>query len=179
MSSDDMVKMGMNFHYNSFCDAEIKGSLWKILDIANEQCGFKFDGNKLLLQFQPHTEGGEIFVTKMENGVSGIERSIARTENIAMLRSRCVICRIFELDWLIKWCRSAQDDVLETNASLYYSDGGDFYLMYEEREGYTPDTINGIYEFSEAIYPIAQSYILEHSIKIGSNNKILRMLSEL
>ena len=56
---------------------------------------------------------------------------------------------------------------------------GDFYLMYEERDGNTPDTINGIYEFSEAIYPIAQSYILEHSIKIGSNNKILRTLSEL
>lgn len=179
LSCDDMLKIGMDLHTTSFGDFQMKGVLWKMLDLANERCGFKFDGNRLLLQFQPYGEGGEIFVTKIGNGSTATERSNARTENIAMLRSRYVICRIFELEWLIKWCRCVPDAVLETNATLYYSDSDDFYLVYEERDGNIADEINRMYEFSEVISPIAESYILEHSIKIGGNNKILQILSEL
>ena len=179
LTGDDMLKMGIDINATPFGDIQMKGTLWKILDIAHERSGFKFEGNRLLLQFQPYGEGGEIFVTKMGSGNCGIERSIARTENIAMLRSRYVILRIFELNWLIKWCRSVQPDVLEANASLYYSDSDDFYLMYEERDGNTPEAINCMYEFSEVISPLAESYILEHSIKIGNNDKMLRTLSEL
>ena len=62
MSRDDMKKYGIDGEDIDYDNPKIRRSFWKILDEAKERCGFEASGDKVLIQYYPSKDGGEIFV---------------------------------------------------------------------------------------------------------------------
>ena len=179
INKDDMEKYEFAFECNEKNSTETRRALWRVLDAAQAECGFSASGDRLLIQFYPNNDGGEIFVTKIGKVGASAERGIALSQNVAMLSSRRIMCRFNEIGEVIKFCRGLSEEAKENTASLYYSEDGVFYLVYDERNASPLSELNGIFEFGDEIPITLESYIAEHSAKISGGVNAFRVLSEL
>ena len=179
INKEDIEKYGINFGSNEKHSDRAKKSLWRVLDAAEEECGFNASGERLLIQLYPVSDGGEIFVTKIGKTCAGVERDIALSQNVAMLSSKHIICRFNDVGEAIKFCRGLSEEAKESASSLYYSDDGAFYLVYDERSGSPLSELSAILEFSNEIPAALEPYVVEHSVKINGAEKAFRVLSEL
>ena len=180
VSKADMKEMDVDFCASEPCDVKMRRSLWRLMDIANTECGFNTSGARLLLQFYKTAEGSEIFITKIGKSSVRIERSVAKTQNAAMLCSRRILCRIYDVSALIKLFRNLPQESLEIAAELYYcQETGGLYLIYDDRFVGEINDLDRIFEFSVQIPAVVEPYIREHSIKIIDSENAIRVLSEL
>lgn len=147
-----------------YADANVRRAFWRILDIARERCGFDTTGEKVLIQYYPSESGGEIFVTKLGHLASATERTLQKSQNVAMLSSRRLIYKFSELESLIGACKRTGREAADREAQLYFSDDGCYYLFLEERATVgAPSDLSHFSEFATEIPTVLEPYIIEHS----------------
>lgn len=171
LSSSEVKRYGIESEKTDYQNPEIRKAFWKILDKASEECGFKVRGDKLLIQYYPSKCGAEIFVTRLGKISLGIERNIAASDSITMLSSKNMIYRFESLEILARLCREMTRNSAKTNADLYHSEDGCYYLFFEERSDtslLSPFSI--ISEFGDEVPQNMESYIKEHSEPISIGN---------
>ena len=179
MTLKDMSEYELSTENSDYDNPQVRRAFWRILDTAREECGFKVSGDKLLIQFYPSTNGGEIFVTKLGKIASGAERTISKSSNVAMLSSRNAIYKFSDVNSLICVARELSMVDKELPSDVYYSEDGCYYLLTEER------SVSGVVskfvllgEFATEVPTNLEPYIREHSSLVAAESA-LALLSEL
>ncbi len=171
LSCDEVGKYGIENEKADYQNPETRKAFWKILDRANEECGFKVRGDKLLIQYYPSKGGAEIFVTRLGKISLGAERNIAVSDSITMLSSKNMIYRFESLEVLLRLCREMEKSLPGANADLYHAEDGCYYLFFEERsDTATLSPFSLISEFGEEIPQNMESYIKEHAEAVRIND---------
>ena len=171
LSSDEVKKYGIENEKTDYRNGETRKAFWKILDRANEECGFKVRGDKLLIQYYPSKSGAEIFVTRLGKISLGIERNIAGEDSITMLSSKNMIYRFENIEVIERLRREISRNSINTVADLYHCEDGCYYLFFEERSDagmLSPFSV--ISEFGDEIPQNMESYIKEHSEPVSIGN---------
>ena len=164
LSSDEVVRYGIESDSSDYADPEVRKAFWKILDRARDECGFKVSGNKLILQYYPSKNGAEIFVTKLGKLSVGAERTLSLSDSVAMLSSKNMIYRFDSLETLIRLSREMKKNARDLAADVYYSEDGCYYLFFEERSDAGGLSVYSVIsEFAEEMPQSMAIYIKEHS----------------
>lgn len=179
MTREDMLEYGIDSGDADYENPSTRRAFWRVLDVARESCGFDVTGDKILVQFYPSGEGSEMFVTRLGRIGAGAERSISRSQNVAMLSSRHTVYKFSDLSSLIKLSRGFRAEGRETPAELYFSDDGYFYLVFEARGALgSLCELDSLCEFASEVPYTLEPYIIEHSKKISEGgNAFLAMAS--
>lgn len=172
LNSEEMRKYKLDSSELDYADPEIRGSFWRILDIANEKCGFNAKGEKLLIQFYPSKTGGEIFITKLGALSKSAERSISGSGRVAMLTSETKIYKFDSLTSLVAAVHTSIE-LLPENTKAYVSESGEYYLIFEERN---TKGIGILSEYAREVPKNLEFYIEEHSELIENSVSTLNKL---
>ncbi len=150
----------MDADYNT---PEGRRSFRKILDIAEEQVGFKSRGEKTLIQFYPSKDGGcEIFVTKLASPAA-IEKLGRGYENITLLESKRVMYAFPDIDALEVFKKSAADVL--NKYCVYEADNGLYFLDIEENSKKDSERYFYIDEFAKKCSDEFRVFVMEHCNK--------------
>ena len=168
MSREEMKKYEIDGDNIDYDDPKVRRAFWRILDAAREACGFEASGDKVLIQFYPSKEGSEIFVTKLGLISSGAERTIAKSSKVAMLTTRRSIYKFSTFSSLVSAAKIISEVECERQPRAYYDERGCYYLIAEERRGYSERAadISAISEYGRQIPENLAAYISEHSNEI-------------
>ena len=168
LDGSEVSEYGIECEGSDYSDPEIRKAFWKILDRAKELCGFKVSGEKLLIQYYPSKVGAEIFVTKLGKISVGVERSISKSDSVAMLSSRNMIYRFEKLEDASRLCREIEKKISDFVFEMYLSEDGCYYLFFEERsDSYVLSQFSIAAEFGEEIPQNMESYIKEHAERVA------------
>ncbi len=165
MSLDEMKKYGIDGDDIDYDNPKIRRAFWKILDVAKEKCGFEVSGDKVLIQFYPAKGGSEIFVTKLGLVSVGAERTISKSNKVAMLMRRRSVYKFSSLNAIFSCISAINDETEDSDPAAYVDEYGAYYLITDERKSGSekkPD-ISKIIEFGDEIPSNLASYIAEHS----------------
>ncbi len=167
MSRDDMKKYGIDGEDIDYDNPKIRRSFWKILDEAKERCGFEASGDKVLIQYYPSKDGGEIFVTKLGLISKNAERTISKSNMVAMLGGRQTVYKFQSFDSLIMAARMIGGCEGERTPRVYCDDRGFYYIVIDEGlclgKGAKASALS---EFGVEVPTILIRYIDEHSREI-------------
>ncbi len=160
--------------------APYKSAIFSIIDIAEEQGLFSADGEKLLLQFYPIKDGGELFVTKLSILTEAQKNVICRAENLTVTE-RVENAYLFEN---MKDARALARSITSRatppeKSAIYLAEDGSVMLELEEKK--SPPHQSEFPEISEFATPITKdmhTYLCEHSIPLIPENAI-KMLSNI
>ncbi len=168
MSLEEMKKYGIDGENIDYDNPKTRRAFWKILDAACDACGFEVSGDKVLIQFYPAKDGSEIFVTKLGLISQGAERTISKSNKVAMLTRRRAVYKFSDIHAL-ESCLAVLGSELSELSPAAYSDGcGSYYLLTDEKKSGSerkPD-ISPLSEFGEEIPANLAAYISEHSAYI-------------
>ena len=168
MNRDDMKKYGIDGDDIDYDNPKIRRSFWRILDVAKERCGFESSGDKVLIQFYPSKEGSEIFVTKLGLLSAGAERTIAKSNKVAMLSTKRAVYKFHSFDSLLSVARIIEYDECERQPRVYFDECGCYYIIFEQRRELVgrESEISPIIEYGREIPETLAPYITEHSKEI-------------
>lgn len=166
INRDEMKKYGIDGDNINYDDPKTRRSFWRILDVAREKCGFEASGDKVLIQFYPGDKGSEIFVTKLGLISSGAERTIAKSNKVAMLEARLAVYRFDQLEYAAMAARYILSE--ETVGSRAFVDGrGIYYIITEERSISRGTELRSISEFGTELPVSLGGYIREHAKEVS------------
>lgn len=168
MNRDDMKKYGIDGDDVDYDNPKIRRSFWRILDVAKERCGFEASGDKVLIQFYPSKDGSEIFVTKLGLISAGAERTIAKSNKVAMLSTKRTVYKFDSFDSLLSAAQIIECDECERQPKAYFDECGCYYIILDERRGLVgrASEISPIIEYGREIPETLAAYISEHSKEI-------------
>lgn len=171
LDAREVIYYGIESENSDYRDPVVRKAFWRILDKAGEECGFKVNGEKLLLQYYPSGKGAELFVTRLTKLASGIERSLTGAESVTMLSSKNSIYRFESMEEFLRLAKEMRRNGAACRSDLYLSEDGCYYLFFEERSelcSLSPFCI--VSEFGEEIPQTLELYIKEHSEPIALSN---------
>ena len=160
--------------------APYKSAIFSIIDLAEEQGLFSADGEKLLLQFYPLKDGGELFVTKLSILTEAQKNVICRAQNLTVAERKQAAYLIENLADAAALARSISSrQAPPEKSAIYLLDEGGILLELEEKK--SPPHQCEFPEISEFATPITKdmhTYLCEHSIPLIPENAI-KILSEI
>ena len=160
--------------------APYKSAIFSIIDLAEEQGLFSADGEKLLLQFYPIKDGGELFVTKLSIMTEAQKSVICRAGNLTVTE-RVENAYLFEnmrdARALARSISSRKEP--PEKSAIYLAEDGSVMLELEEKKS-PPHQCEfpEISEFATKISKDTYLYLREHSSPLISINAI-KMLSNI
>jgi len=163
LTAGELLKYGISAEAGECQNEGLRQSFWKILDVARKRAGFDVTGDKVLLQFYPMREGGELFVTRLGKIAEGAERSITRSQNVTVLSSQLKIYKFEHLTDLIAASRALPPSAASRPSMLYYSEDGAYYLLAEDRGNGIISDLSILSEYGREIPITLAAYINEHS----------------
>ena len=163
-----MKKYGLDKEDIDYDDPKIRRAFWRILDEIRDRCGFESSGDKVLIQFYPAKDGGEIFVTKLGLVGGGAEKAIAKSNRVGMLTTRRALYRFSDLDSTLLALGLIDVEGCERAPRVFFDDNGDYYIIAEERVGYLAkkDGVSRISEYGSELPTPLTPYVIEHAYEI-------------
>lgn len=167
MNKREMKRYAMNVPEERYNTAEMRTSLWRVLDVAQSECGFCAVGEKLLVQIYSSDDGCEVFVTKLGRLSSSTERNIARSGSVTMLSSKSTLYRFPDITTLLSALRHVRSDSRRLCTDVYISAESICYLLVEERTGAVPiSDLSVLCEFGTEASPALIPHLCEHSFHV-------------
>ena len=159
ISEEEMHRFGLEGDYSS---SACRRSFWRILVLAEEEVGFRTDGDKLLIQFYPLKSGGcEAFVTKLGLLPKESARLVADSDRVTTLSKRRSYYAFDTVDLARAFAASLK--VPYPCADLYLGEGASCYLAVEEyRKGGESVEFPIILEFSRPLTADLEYFVTEH-----------------
>ena len=142
---------------------EARRALRRILEDSDVGAKFLSVGERLLIQTYSRDQGAEIFVTKLGRLSDGTERTLLRSGQVTLLKTKRYIYRFFSIDAMLD--ALALDDISSVceNASIF-DDGSGEYVLVLSMPIFGDVSMPGSFlnEFAEELDEIFFPYILEH-----------------
>ncbi len=118
LSQKDMTKYALKIEDIDYDNTETRRAFWNILDEAKHKTGFDAARERIFVQVFPSRCGGcEIFVTKLEKGVSADDLSVS----VAKRRANTVY-RFSDINNLLSVCSILYKRGYEGESAVYYDD---------------------------------------------------------
>lgn len=157
-----------------------KTAIFSIIDIAEERGLFSANGEKLLLQFYPIKDGGELFVTKLSVLTEAQKSVICRAENLTVTEREKSAYILENMKDARALARSISARVTPPEKSaIYLAEDGSVMLELEEQKCPRHQSeFPEICEFATPITKDMRTYLCEHSVPIITENA-LKILSEI
>ena len=170
-----LEKIGADTDLSPYSEA-----IFSIVDIAEEQGIFSANEEKLLLQFYPLSEGGELFVTKLSVMTEAQKSVICRAQNLTVAERKQAAYLIENLADAAALARSISSrQAPPEKSAIYLLDEGEILLELEEQKCATRQTqYPEISEFATKIPKDTYLFLREHSMPLLPENA-LKMLSEI
>jgi hypothetical protein len=151
-----------------------KHRLMKIIEIAEQNNVFFVGGDKLLLQFYPMKNGGELFVTRLSILTAPQQNIISKSENLTTLsrfHRAYFFNSISDAAALAKSICARCEPPL--SSALYITEDGFAVIDIEDCQN-TDENLDfyEISEFSDSITTYFFIYLREHSIPVYKTNAI-------
>lgn len=169
MNREDMEKYRINGDMSDYDDPKTRRSFWRILDAAREACGFEASGGKVLIQFYPSKDGGEVFVTKLGSISAGAEKTIAHSGRVTMLTVRPTVYKFKSFEALVLGAGIIRDAEYSASARAFFDGKDCYYITVEERTSSADklSELSALCEFGQELPSSLAPYIAEHSREIA------------
>ena len=154
-----------------------KGSIVQILSLAREAVGFDVTGHRLLVQYYPLIDGGELFVTRLSILTEAKRNIISKAENLStLMRGR----RAYFFDSVADATALARSIAARTeppkSSALYITESGSAVIEIEEiTSGDSADEYHELCEFSDRLTAEFFLYLREHSITVFEDDAIRQL----
>ncbi len=159
----------------SASDCELsKGAISDILTVAKKEVGFISSGYRLLIQFYPLGEGGELFVTRLVGLSENKERLLHTASNLTLIEPTTKIFLFDNINALTRVISIFYRLLSMLECSLFYENGVGYYLIVRDEISEYKE-INAIIEYSRELPVTLISYIEEHARKICEGEKLLSL----
>ena len=174
LTSEDLKRFGLEEIDADTNLSAYKHRLLKIIEIAEHNNVFFSGGDKLLLQFYPIKNGGELFVTRLSILTAPQQNIISKSENLTTLsrfHSAYFFDSISDAVALAKSICARCEPPL--SSALYITEDGSAVIDVEDCAD--ADENLDFYEISEFSDPITTDffiYLREHSIPVYKTNAI-------
>ena len=161
LSQKDMTKYALRIEDIDYDNTQTRRAFWSILDEAKHKTGFDAAKEKIFVQVFPSRCGGcEIFVTKLENGVSPDDLSVQVTQ-----RNRREIYRFSDIEDLLRVCKILNERGFDGESSAFCDDKC-YYLSLTGHHSFI-DEYADMRENKNYIY-----HILEHCDRICATGAV-------
>ena len=158
----ELETFGLDKEELDYSDPDVRNSFWNILEKAKEKCGFRCNGEKILIQFYPSKNGGEIFITKLGVLSKSAERSLADSPQVAMLASEVKIYKFDDID-AISMALHINRKYMPEKIRVFLNDTGEYYLIFNERNSGAAIVMT---EFAVKVPSEIESYIIERTEEV-------------
>lgn len=174
LSTDDLGKYNLAALDADADLSKHKLSIFKIIDLAESACGFIAGKDKLLIQFYPSDNGGELFVTKLSILTDAQRNIISKSSNLTTLSHFQRAYFFNNINDAISLAKSiASRGILPLESSLYITEEGYVVLDIEEyAEGMSSSEYPEISEYAESLATSFFVYLREHSIPVYEKDAI-------
>ncbi len=106
---------------------EARTAVRKILDLAEEKCGFRVSNERVLVQRYPLPNGGaELFITRLSSVSDRERRAILDAPELVTFGKHHSFYRFSSFAELIRAARAVGST--SSRADVYYSDTGEYYI---------------------------------------------------
>ncbi|MBQ4561621.1 MAG: adaptor protein MecA [Clostridia bacterium] len=161
LSQKDMTKYALHIEDINYDNTETRRAFWNILDEAKHKTGFDAAKERIFVQVFPSRCGGcEIFVTKLENGVSADDLSVSVAK-----KKPGTIYRFSDINDLLTVCSILSQRGYEGESSAY-CDEKSYYLSISDEPLFI-DEYADMRENKKYIY-----HILEHCDRICTRGAV-------
>lgn len=167
LTKEEMKRFGIDKEDIDYDDPKVRRAFWQILDVARAECGFEVAGDKVLIQFYPSKDSSEIFVTKLGILTGSAEKSISRSNKVAMLSTKRAVYRFSDLDSLLSAVHIIEPWEFERPPRAFFGEEGEYYIIADERctLGKCAD-VSKVTEYGVEIPSILAPYVVEHANEI-------------
>ena len=140
LSPEDCATYGIEVDLSGYTTKEVRQSIRQILALAESECGFRVDSDKILVQLYPMPSGDcELFITRL-SAISRKDRAVlSSADGLSLMENKRGVYRFDTADALFRAVMSAYRKGVAS--TLYRDDLGRFYLSLDE------EVTDGISEF--------------------------------
>lgn len=140
LSPEDCAAYGIEVDLSGYTTKEVRQSIRQILALAESECGFRVDSDKILVQLYPLPSGDcELFITRL-SAISRKDRAVlSSADGLSLMENKRGVYRFDTADALFRAVMSAYRKGVAS--TLYRDDLGRFYLSLDE------EVTDGISEF--------------------------------
>ncbi len=131
LSKSECKDYDIDMKCSEFSSNEIRLVLKDILKRAENECGFRSAGEKILVQLYPMPDGsGELFVTKLVNLPWREQEIVSECDTLTTYEEELAVFRFDSKELLL----SALNSVYSTAApcDIYLADSGEYYINIKE-----------------------------------------------
>ncbi len=151
-----------------------KGSIVQILSLAREAVGFDATGHRLLVQYYPLIDGGELFVTRLTGLSENKERLLRASSSVTLISPKRRVYRFCALSDVRLALLSLSSLLSELECTLYFDGDSAYYLVIFDKLGDNKE-INILSEYGSELPDTLTPYIAEHARAIADNEGLLKI----
>ena len=144
LTNEDCDRYGIDHNKSDFSRGEIRRTVKEILVLAERECGFYAEGERILVHMYPLPDGRfEMLISRLSIASPRDRRIISSSEGISLFEEKRSTYRFSSSEVLKRAVAAVYKKGV--SADLYRSEDGSYYLHIME------DTIDGIAEFETLV----------------------------
>ena len=177
LSASECLHYKINAGDSEFLGAEIRRTVREILEIAEAECGFSREDDKVLVQIYPIPEGGcELMVTRLGTVSPKERRAIAATEGLTMMHKRRGTYRFASRGDLERAIAAAWRSGVACD--LYRDDLGRYYISVIEEVADGISEFEIFVEFGERLSALPIGVMGEYGTLLAKNDGFAYVTSQ-
>ena len=177
LSAEDAAEYGIDTSSGDFTGIEIRRAIRKILSVAESECGFSADGERMLVQLYPLPDGScELLVTRLVSMSRRDRATIAESEGLSLIEHRRGTFRFDSKEELLRAIRTVRREDVE--ADLYRDDLGRYYISAREELTDGISELEIFVEFGERLSALPIAVMSEYGTLLARGNAIAFVMSE-
>ena len=160
LTREECVEQGIDTTLNDFSTNEMKIAIRRILNIAERECGFFSEGERIFAQLYPMASGGcEIFVTKLKVIPDKARTAVRDIEGFGSVEERRGVYCFEDSSALVAAVRAIYREGVDCD--LYASDDGRYYISIAENYNHGISEFEVLIEYGERVKSIPVYVISE------------------
>ena len=154
--------------------SDIKRTIREILTVAEEKCGFRTDGDRLLVQLYPLPSGSaELLVTRLAHLSRRDRAEICATDGLELIERRARVYRFLEDDDLRRAVRAVYREGLDSD--LYRDNLGRLYIQVTEDMSGGVSDLEALVEFGERLPALPIAVVAEYGTLLAKGDAIAQI----
>ena len=168
---------GIDTARSNFSGVDVRRAIRQILAVAEQECGFKADGTRILVQLYPLPDGRcELLVTKMV-AISARDRAaLSLSDGVSVMEQRRGAFRFDSREDVFRAVRAVQSRRID--ADLYLDDLGRYYISAREDIADGFSELEVLTEFGDRLPSLPMAVLSEYGTLLARGNALEYVLSE-
>ena len=176
LSEQECVTYGIDTTKTDFTSGEIKSAMRDILSLAEDECGFSVESEKLLVQLYPMPNGEcEIFVTKLTGLSSRDKRALRDVDGLMTMQKKRVVYRFDSREDLVSAAKAVKRDRVECEL---YRDEDRYYISIDEEITDGISELEILIEYADRFPDVPVNVLSEYATLVLSTDTLERIISE-